>query len=172
MKIMSLFSGNFRVQDRESDTLAPRFGWGKGNGVFFFGWWFFGHRFWRRDIYNRFGCRIVLGMCGKYPCRFLFSKERKCPLAEGAKIFKSCFSPWIIPIILRRGFPNRHHHLVDFLYFFRVVELWLNDHYSVIKVKAKRERPRLFLRYIVKKCAYLPRQLMLLIGGDIRHLVL
>ena len=103
--------------------------------------------------------------------RFLvFCKEGKRALPEGGEVFKACFPPFIHPVVLRGGFPHRHHHLVDFLHAGRVVKLRLDELHRVPIVKAKRIGVRLLLGYVLKESADVPGKLVFLIlrhGGPV-----
>lgn len=96
----------------------------------------------------------------------VFRKEGKSTLPERRKVFKGCLPPLIHPVVLRGGFPHRHHHLVDFLHAGRVVKLRLDELHRVPIVKAKRIGVRLLLGYVLKESVDVPGKLVFFI---LRH---
>ena len=93
-------------------------------------------------------------------------KKREGSLPEGGEVFKCLLAQGIHPVILRGGFPNGNHHLIDFFHTGRVVKLRLNELHRVPIVKAKGIGVGLLLGYVLKESADIPGKLVLLI---LRH---
>ncbi len=125
-----------------------------------------------QQLCRKIPVRVVCRRCDDRLQLFSFPEQGEGAVSERRQVFKATLARAVRPILLCRGFPDRHHHLIDRFHLFWVIQLWLDHLNRVIEVKAVRIRMGLILGYTVKEMINVPCKLSFFIGRDIRQLLL